>query len=433
MKTKFQFFKYVSLNMLSMLGMSCYILADTLFIANGVGLNGLTALNLDLPIYNIIFGIGLLLGVGGATRFSILRAQNEDDKASQYFTYAINFAIIVSIPIMLIGFLMSDHIVIMLGADESIKDIASIYLKSFIGFTPFFILQQIIVCFLRNDNNPKLASIAMLAGTSFNILFDYILIFPCNLGMMGAALATGCSPIITLIVCSLHFIQKKNHFHYIKTSINLNYIKQIIQIGIPSFITELSSGVIIFSFNIIILSIGGNIGVASFGIISNLALVVTSLFTGISQGVQPLMSYSYGLQNFKDIKDYLKLSIITSLVLTLFVWLSTVIFPEVIISLFNSENNQKIIEITCIGLPVYFFGYFFAGMNMIDVSYFASTSQVKPSSLLSILRSGIVLIPLTLILSQIFGLNGVWLSYPISELIILFISLYMKKNSNPLK
>ena len=209
----------------------------------------------------------------------------------------------------------------------------------------------------------------------------------------------------------------------------MKYIKKIFQIGISAFITELSSGVIIFAYNSVVLNIGGNIAVASYGIISNLAIVVTSLFNGIAQGIQPLISHCFGAKEMKHIKEYMKLAIISSLVLAIMVWLSTLLFPESIISLFNSENNQTMISIAKIGLPLYFFAYFFVGVNMILISYFASTSLVKSSSLLSILRSGLVVIPLVLILSQVFLLNGVWISYPISELLIMFIGIiYFKKS-----
>lgn len=431
MNAKKNFFKYVSLSMLSMLGMSCYILADTLFIANGIGLDGLTALNLDLPIYNIIFGIGLLLGVGGATLFSISQARNENQKSSVYFTLAIKLGFIVSIPLTLIGFFGADQIVSLLGANSEIQGMAALYLRSFIAFTPFFIFQQIVVCFIRNDHNPRLASLAMLLGTLFNIVFDYILIYPCQMGMMGAALATGCSPIVTLLICSYHLISKQNHFHFIKTSYHLKSIIKIIQIGISAFITELSSGVIIFAFNSVVLNIGGNIAVASYGIISNLAIVVTSLFTGIAQGIQPLISHCYGAKEIKQIKEYMKLAVISSLILGTVVWFCTLLFPENIISLFNSENNQTMIAIAKIGLPLYFLGYFFVGINMVFISYFASTSQVKPSSLLSILRGGVIVIPLMLILSQFFLLNGVWISYPISELLIMILGIiFFQKSLN---
>lgn len=429
MKTKIQFFKYVSFNMLSMIGMSCYCLADTLFIANGVGLKGLTALNLVLPIYNVIFAIGLLLAVGGATRYSILRAQHKDHEASLYYTHAIIMGAVISLPIMIIGFFKADDVVRLLGANSDIINTATIYLKSFIAFTPFFILQQIVATFIRNDQNPRLASLAMLAGTMFNILFDYILVFPCKLGMMGAALATGFSPIVTLLICSYHFITHQNNFHFIKTSLSLKHIVTMTQIGIPSFITELSSGIIIFVFNSVALSIGGNIAVASYGVISNLAIVVTSLYTGISQGIQPLLSYSFGAHEIKETKDYLKLAMITSTVVSCFIFISTILFPNTIVSFFNSENNPTMAQMAIQGLPLYFVAFFFVGINMIIISFFASTNQVKPSSLLSILRGGIIVIPLVFILSQLMNILGLWLSYPISEFLIMLIGIVIIKKS----
>lgn len=428
-KTKLEFFKYVSFSMISMLGMSCYCLADTLFIANGVGLNGLTALNLVLPIYNVIFAIGLLLGVGGATRYAIARAQHKHHEASLYFTHALTAGIVISIPIMIIGFFYAYQVVELLGARLEIRDTAGIYLKSFIAFTPFFISQSIIVSFIRNDHNPRLASLAMLAGTLFNILFDYILVFPCKLGMMGAALATGCSPIITLLICSYHFLSHHNHFHIVKTSFLPKQLLSIIQIGLPSFITELSSGIIIYVFNSVALSIGGNIAVASYGVISNLAIVITSLYSGISQGIQPLLSHSFGAQKMSETKTYVRLAMMTSTVLSLIVFISTLLFPQTIIAFFNSESNAMMAHIAELGLPLYFVSYFFVGMNMIIISYFSSTDQVKPSSLLSILRGGVIVIPLVLILSYFFSMTGLWMSYPISECIILIIALYFLKKS----
>ena len=424
---KKKFIKYVSFNILSNIGMSCYILADTLFIANGVGLDGLTALNIVLPVYNLIFAVGLLLGIGGATEFSILRAQKNNKEASLYYTHAIIIGLLFSVFIMIPGFTNAKEIVTLLGADNDIISIAVTYLKSFILFTPFFILQQIIVTFVRNDDNPKLASIAMLTGTTFNIILDYIFVFPMNLGMMGAALATGCSPIIALSICSLHFIQKKNNFHFIKNKSSFQHLKQIFKIGIPSFITELSSGIIIYAFNLIILSISGNIAVASYGILSNLAIVVAGLYNGISQGIQPLLSQSFGLKSNEEIKSYLKMAIITSLVISIFVLLSTILYPNTIVSWFNSENSQFMTDIAVHALPIYFFAFFFIGINMILVSYFSSITLVKPSSIISILRSGIILIPLVVIFAKVYGLIGVWISYPVSECIIMFLGLLLLK------
>lgn len=422
------FLKYTTLSMLSMIGMSCYVLADTLFIANGVGPLGLAALNIVLPIFNIVFGLGLLLGVGAATRFSILKSQNRDQEANQYYSQAISLGVLISIPFIVAGMLFPEIVVSLLGANQEVLDIAVDYLKTFIIFTPFFILNQIVVTFVRNDHNPKLASIAMLMGTLFNIVFDYIFIFPLQMGMIGAALATGFSPVITLLICSLHFIQKKNNFQFIKTKFHVQQLYHIITIGIPTFITELSGGIIIFAFNMIILSIGGNIAVASYSIICNLAIVVTSLYTGISQGIQPLLSQSHGRKQVHEIQQYTQYAIIMSLIVSSVVYSIIFIFPEAIISLFNSENNAVITSISKTGLMIYFIGFFFAGINMIAVSYFASTEKVKPSFLISLLRGGLLIVPIVFLLSQIFSLIGVWLSFPISELIVIGIVYFLYKH-----
>ena len=156
-------------------------------------------MNLDLPIYNIIFGLGTMLGVGAATRFSILKSQDKHE-ANQYFSQSLIVGLIISIPFMIIGIFFPATIVQLLGGNSEVLPIAVDYLRTFIIFTPFFILNQIMVTFVRNDHNPKLASIAMLMGTLFNIIFDYILVFPCQLGMFGAALATGFSPVVSLLI-----------------------------------------------------------------------------------------------------------------------------------------------------------------------------------------------------------------------------------------
>lgn len=428
MNTKKQFFKYVSFSMLSAIGMSCYCLADTIFIANGVGINGLTALNLVMPIYNIIFAIGFLLGIGGATRYSILNAQKKEKEASDYYSYSLTLGIILSLPIMVIGYIFSNKIVMMLGADQTILPTASLYLKSFILFTPFFILSQIFCAFIRNDFNPKLASIASFTGTIFNIVFDYILVFPFKLGMMGAALATGFSPIVTILICSFHFISKKNHFHLKKIKYSIKPIIQIIQTGLPSFITELSSGLVIFTFNYVILSISGNVAVASYGILSNLAVFVIGFYNGISQGIQPLLSHHYGAGKLDKMKEYLKLAISTSFIISIIMMSFMLLFPQQIVDVFNSDNNKIMANIAIEALPIYFSSFFFIGLSLIFISYFTSTNQVKSSSLISILRGGVIIIPILFIFSYLFHIIGVWLAYPVSELIILIIGIILIKN-----
>lgn len=423
------FSKYVSFSMISTLGVSCYILADTYFIANAVGPEGLTALNLILPIFNVIFGFGILIGMGGATRFSIHFSQGNKEEASHYFEESITLALLVSIPLIFIGFFFPNTITGLLGADQSIKPIASQYLKTIVLFTPFFILNQILLTFIRNDHNPKLASIASLIGTLINIVFDYIFMYPLGLGMFGAALATGISPMISLLICRMHFKDHQSHFTFKKLTLSIRRVYRIIMIGFPTFLTEISAGFIIFAFNMIILSLSGSIGVASYGIICNLAIVVLALYNGLSQGIQPLLSHSYGAKQFEDIKLYLKYSIYVSLIISLIIYLFSVIFKIEIIALFNSENIALMETLASEGIVIYFLGFFFAGINIIMISYLAAVNHPKESALISFLRSGIIIIPLVIGLSSLFGLKGVWMAYPISEVIILMITILLTKKA----
>lgn len=422
MNTTKRFLRYTSLSMLSNLGMSCYILADTLFIANGVGPLGLTALNLVLPIYNLIFGIGAMLAIGGGTRFSILMSQNEKLKANEHFKQAILFGLLISIPFLIFGSLYPQSIVHLMGGNQEVMETASIYLRTFILFTPFFILSSIVSSFVRNDHNPTLASIAMLAGTLFNIIFDYVFIFPCHLGMFGAALATGCSPIISICICSFHFRNKEHHLSLNTSFHSFYHILTMVKIGLPSFISEFSSGIVTYVFNMIILNIGGNIAIASYGIICNLAIVVLSLYSGIGQGIQPLMSQSFGYDDQASLRIYLKYAIALSLLISIIIYCPIYFAPKMVISLFN--GTQIMYNIAKIGLKLYFIGFFFAGINNTFISYFTSTQRIKQSLCISILRSGIIIIPLVIILSSLFSLNGVWISYPISEAIILLVIIY---------
>ena len=183
------FTKYVSQNILGMLGISAYILADTLFISLAEGADGITALNLVLPLYNVIFAIGSMIGVGAATRFKILRAR-KDTQADYYFSNSILFAFIISSIFVAVGVFIPREILILLGADAHIVELGAPYTRIFMVFAPFFMMNYICNAFVRNDGSPAIAMFATLASSLFNIVMDYVLMFPCKLGMTGAALAT---------------------------------------------------------------------------------------------------------------------------------------------------------------------------------------------------------------------------------------------------
>ena len=187
--TQKQFAKYVSLSLLSMIGLSLYIFADTFFVANGVGSNGLAALNLSIPVYSFINGFGLLVGVGAATSYSIFKGANQSDGANTTFTHAVKIAILFGGCFTLIGMLGSKSLARLLGSDDTLLPLVVDYMRTILFFSIPFILNNVLVAFVRNDGNPRLSMIAMLSGSFANIILDYIFIFPLGLGMFGAAFA----------------------------------------------------------------------------------------------------------------------------------------------------------------------------------------------------------------------------------------------------
>lgn len=172
-----QFFKYVSQNIFGLIGTSCYILADTYFIAQAAGTDGVTLLNLCLPMYNLIFAFGSMIGLGAATRYAILQAQGEA-RAQRYFSNAILCACLIAIPFMLAGAFCPGTLLQLMGGDADIVALGLNYTRIFLLFTPFFMCNYIFSAFVRNDGDPSLAMVATLSGSLFNVVFDYIFIFP---------------------------------------------------------------------------------------------------------------------------------------------------------------------------------------------------------------------------------------------------------------
>ncbi len=422
------FIKYSLSNVLGMIGLSCYILADTYFVANGIGSDGLAALNLAIPVYSFIHGSALMLGIGGVTKYAVHKSQGSNQNANSVFTNTIYLALIISLVFMLVGYFYSDNLANLLGADSKIFTMTNIYLKIMLLFTPLFIVNEILICFVRNDSRPRLSMIAMLIGSLSNIILDYIFIYELKMGMLGAVLATGTSPLVSMAFISSHFIKKNNTFHFVRDKIRISNIKSIFSLGIPSLITEMSAGLVMIVFNLIILDLEGNIGVAAYGVIANIALVVTAMFVGIAQGIQPLITRAYGSKQKNIIIKTLKYALLTMLGLAIVIYIVTSVFAGSITMLFNSEGDLRLQEIAILGLRIYFTSGIFAGFNIIISMYFTSTENPAPAQLISLIRGFFLIIPLAFILSRAFGIIGVWITFPLTEaMVAITVALFLTK------
>ena len=413
-----EFLKYSSLNVLGMIALSCYILADTFFVSKALGADGLAALNLAIPVYSFINGSGLMIGMGGGIKYSIAKSQGAAQRADQTFTNSAVLTAVIAACFFLTGLLASGPLALLLGADGTVYEMTRTYLQVILLFAPMFMTNNLLLCFIRNDGAPQLSMAAMITGSLSNVVLDYVFMFPLGMGIFGAVLATGLAPVISILVLSPYLLRRKNQFHLRKCRILGKLALGIFSSGLPSLITEVSSGIVMIVFNTIILGIAGNIGVAAYGVIANLSLVVMSIYTGISQGIQPLLSSGYGTGNRKKTQSVLRYALVSAVLISAVVYVCVFFGADPIAAVFNSEQNATLQSIAVTGLKIYFTACVFAGFNIILSVYFTSTENALPAHIISILRGFVVIIPMAFLLSAAAELTGVWAAFPATELIV---------------
>ena len=417
-----KFAKYVSQNIVGMLGMSCYIIVDTFFISVAAGADGIAALNLALPVFNLIFAIGSMLGIGGATRFSILRAQ-KDERAEGYFTNAILWATLLGLIFTVIGILCPEQVIQLMGGDSHLVEVGRSYNRIILIFGPFFMLNAVFGGFVRNDGDPTLAMIATLAGSLANVVFDYIFMFPMGMGMTGAALATVASPVISILICSAHFWKKENTLRFFKPWPSVKMLMQASSLGLSAFIGEFASAVTTTVFNYLIIGLVGNMGVSAYGVIANYAIVVTAVFNGIAQGAQPLISDAFGRAKKEEQQKYLELGVVTALAFAVVFYAISWAFTDTLVALFNSEGIEVLAQYAREGMRLYFLGFFFAGINIFICSYLSAITRANTAFVASLLRGVVAIVLCSILLSNLLGLKGVWLAFPVAEALTLMFAL----------
>lgn len=247
---------YIIPNVLAMTGTSCYVLADTFFISMAQGANGITALNLVLPVYGLMFAIGSMIGIGSATRYSLRRALDPAE-ADGYFSNSLFWALLASLPFAAAGLWFPDAVLRWMGADEVILGVGLTYMRIALCFAPCFMLNYTFTAFVRNDGAPNVAMAATLTSGIFNIIFDYVLMFPLGMGMAGAALATGLSPVVSMLICSVHFFSPSNHIRLVRRAPSVRRLVRSCSLGIVAFVGEMSSGITTMVFNFIPARPGG--------------------------------------------------------------------------------------------------------------------------------------------------------------------------------
>ena len=417
-----QLSQYVFRSILSTVGASIYVLADSFFVAQKMGVLGVAVMNLSMPLFNVMDGLGFLLGMGGGTLFTIYQIQDRKRSAKTY-TQTVIVGLIIGLIFTLLGILCAAQISHLLGADSTTFKMTFQYVQTVLLFGPGFIFNNLLLGFIRNDHGTKTAMFAMTISSLANIFLDWLFILRLNMGMIGAGLATSFSPTISILIIMTHFRKKKNHLKLVSHPFILSDLRQTFSIGLPSFLTEMSTGFGIFIYNWVFLKVSGNNAVAAYGIAANVLLVALALFTGVAQGIQPIVSQEYAHRNFKTIKHGLHFGLVIAELLGIICLVFVCFNSHLIIDFFNAASNFKVINLANSGMKLLLISLLFSSLNVVFNIFFSAINNSHISIAMVILRGYIFPLIIVALSAKLAGIQGVWLSLTVIELITLIIEL----------
>lgn len=423
------FFSYLIPSIMGTMVTSIYVLADTIIIGKGIGIEAMAALNIVLPLFNIFFGNGLLFGVGGAVLMSIARGRKDTRLGECYFTLATILNAVFCLLYTMLLWIFMESAARFLGATDVTMPYVMEYVPYVIAGLSVFSFSTFLQTFVRNDGAPKLAMAGVIWGGVLNVILDIIFVYPLQMGMAGAALASVLGSAATVTILLFHFRSKSNGLHFSLQGFSFPYVKNIVANGFTSFLVEITSGIVMFVFNIQILKYVGDIGVSMYGVICNTVIVVTCLCNGINQAAQPILSTNYGAGLYDRIAKLRRLGIRTALCICAIPALIGLLIPNLFTYIFLTPNDE-ILAMAPTAIRIYFPGFFVMGVNMFIVGYFQSTIKPYLSLSVCLLRGCVFSIIFVYILAPLFNIVGIWASVPLGEFITLFIAIYFLKKTS---
>ena len=416
---KKMYIKYLAAAFGSSLISTIYGFVDAIVIGKYEGPGGSAAMAVIAPIWNIIFSLGLLFGIGGSVFFSNIRARankNGEDE-NEYFTVAVTGAAFFSILCMAVIFLFDGQILTLFGADASILPLCKSYLLPVKFVIPTYLFSQTFSAFLRNDGNPGLATVAVLCGGIFNIFGDIFFVFGLDMGMFGAGLATSIGNIFSLLVMCLHFMSRNNTLRPVRVRNFFTKAKNIIATGFSSFFVDVAMGIVTALLNNQIMKYMGSNALAVYSIIVNISTCIQCCGYSVGQAAQPILSANFGAGQYGRIKQTLRYAICAAFCFAA-AWTTVMMcFPTQIVSLLM-KATPEVLSIAPGIIRTYSLSFILLPFNIFSTYYFQSLMKPSAAFGISIARGAVISGALIIFLPRILHESGLWLAMPITEVIV---------------
>ena len=428
------YFKYLSAAFGSALITSIYSIVDMAMVGQYHGPEGSAALAVVAPVWNIIYSLGLLMGIGGSVLFSTVRGRADGSigESNEYFTASVIGSVILAGAIWLIIIFFDRNLMVIFGAQGNTLTLAREYVLPVKAAIPFFLFNQMLAAYLRNDKNPALATGAVLAGGIFNIFGDYFFVFICDMGAFGAGLATAIGSALSFLVMLSHFFTKKNTLRLVRPEGLVRKLKKITATGFSTFFIDVAMGILTILFNRQIMVYLGTNALSVYGVIVNISTFVQCCAYSVGQASQPIISTNFGAGRGDRIRETLKYTLGTVAVFSIFWTVVTMALPNVFIRIFMSPTPE-VLEIAPGIMRCYGISFLLLPLNVFSTYYFQALMKPKTAFIASVARGLVTSGVLIYLLPAVFSGNAIWFAMPVTELAVaVYVTRQMIKNTKQL-
>ena len=419
-----QFFRFSTATVASLMVFSLYSIVDGLFVARGVGEYAMSAVNLSVPFINLLFSIAVIFAVGTSTIIAYLLGQKNAQSANKLFSQNLVTLTVIGVTISVLVLVFTEPFALLLGADELTLEYTIHYLQGLAPFAVCFMISYNLEVLVKTDGRPRLALITVCVGCVTNCVLDYLAIFHWDMGIWGAAAATGVSQLLTCVIYMTHFFGKHTTFHPVRFRMDWKIYRRLLPIGISDGLTELCNGLMIFLFNHTILRCIGTDGLVAYTIIAYANTLVINITMGISQGSQPLISFQNGRGDGAAIGKLLGYGLRTMCGVAAVCFTALFLAAPALIGMFLPEAEPQMLAFSTDAFRRYSLCYLPVGFNIYIAGFLTAMERPVPAVAISTGRGLILQGSILLLLAAVFGGISIWFAPLISELLCLGLSVF---------
>ena len=402
---------------------SIYGVVDGYFVSNYVGKTPFAAVNLIMPFLMILGGVGFMIGTGGSALVAKHLGEKDENQARRVVSMMMILTLILGVSISVLGIIFADKVALLLGADSEMLEYSVIYARTCLIFNTMFMFQNVFQSFLVTAERPKLGLVVIVAAGCTNMLLDFLFIAVFQLGVVGAALATGLSQTVGGLLPLIFFLRKTNgsKLHIVRTRLELRPVLQACSNGASELITNISSSVVSMLYNHQLLTLAGENGVSAYGVLMYVSFIFAAVYIGYSIGTAPIVGYNYGAQNHEELRN-IRVKSMRSMLIggVIMVSLAELLAP-VLAGIFVGYDKE-LFDMTVHAFRLFSFTFLLSGFNIWCSSFFTALNNGAISAAVSFLRTLVFQLAAVLILPIFFKLDGVWFSVAFAEVCAFIIS-----------